>query len=144
MAKYDDIQNLYKVTALAGDAISAGKSSPGVDCKAYEQAMVILKTGTLALNNVTTLTLQHSDDNGGADAYANITGASIVLADSDDDAIFYGKLRLNVAAIKRWVRIHVVSATAAGEYGAVLLVGNKSGEYPVDVKTLSFNVLNVA
>jgi len=143
MAKYDDIQNLYLVTAVAGDAISAGKFSPGVDCKGYEQAMLILKTGILALTNVTTVTLQHSDDNGVSDAYTNIPGASIVLADTDDDAIFYGKLRTNKATIKRWIRISVVTATAAGEYGAVLQVGNKSGEHPVDVKTLTFDVLNV-
>lgn len=140
MAKYDDMQNLFLQSAVVGNAISAGKGSTGIDCKGFEQAMLTLRTGTLASTNVCTVSLQHSDDNGSSDAWANITGAVIVLADSDGDIVKYAKLRLNKSGIKRYVRILVINATAVGEYGAFLQVGNKSGSYPVDTKTLSFNV----
>ena len=140
MSKYDDMQNLYKSVAVCGNAISAGKSSASIDCKGFEQAMLTVRTGTLASTNVCTISVQHSDDDAATDAYANITGAVIVLADTDDDSNFYAKLRLNVSGIKRYVKILVINATAVGEYAAVLQVGNKSGAYPVDTKTLSFNV----
>jgi len=144
MAKYDDIQNLYKMSSVCGNAISAGKASASIDCKGFEQAMLVVRTGTLASTNVCTVSIQHSDDDAVSDAYANITGAVITLADDDDDTTLYAKLRLNVATVKRYIRIHVINATAVGEYAAMLMVGNKSGEYPVDAKVLEFDVLNVA
>lgn len=140
MAKYDDMQNLFKVVAVTGNAISAGKASASIDCKGFEQAMLIIRTGTMAANNVCTISIQHSDDDGSSDAWANITGAVVAHDENDDDIQEYAKLRLNVTGVKRYIRILAINATAVGEYAAVLMVGNKSGEYPVDTKTLAFNL----
>lgn len=137
MAKYDDMQNLYKSSAVCGNAIHAGKDGDGIDCRGYEQAMLTVRTGTLATGNVCTISIQDSADN---ITYANVTGAVIVLADDDDDSDYYAKLRLNVAGLERYIRPFVINATAVGEYAAVLQVGNKSGAYPVDTKTLAFDL----
>lgn len=138
--KYNDLQNLYKTVAVVGNAISAGKASDSIDCKGFEQAMLVFRTGTMAANNVCTVSIQHSSDDGSSDAWANISGAVIAHDENDDDIIEYAKLKLNTADIKRYIRILVINATAVGEYGAFLQVGNKSGEYPVDTKTLAFDL----
>jgi len=140
MAKYNDIENLYQFAGVGAEAIAASEVSRGIDCKGYEQACLVISTNTLAAGYVGTVTIQDSDDDGSGDAYALVTGATITIADSDDDSTLYAKLRLNVPGVKRWIRATLAIATAAGPTAVMLIVGNKGGVYPVETKTLQFNV----
>jgi hypothetical protein len=140
MAKHSDIENLYKFEGVGAEAIAAAEVSRGIDCKGYEQAMLVISTNTLAATYVGTVTIEDSDDDGSGDAYALVAGATITIADSDDDTTLYAKLRLNVPGVKRWIRCTLGIATAAGPTGVMLIVGNKSGSYPVDTKVLQFDV----
>ena len=139
MSKYNNLQNMIQVSSVAGKSIVASKAGEGLDCKNYEDLLVVAKTGTVAATSVITLSIQHSDDNGVSDAYANVTGAVINVADSDDDTAYMGKVRLNTANMKRWVRVHAIVATAAGEYSIYAMAYNKGGALPI-ANTLAFDV----
>jgi hypothetical protein len=138
MAKYNDIENLYQLMACSASAIAETNVSAAIDCKGYEQAAIVVSTLTLAAGYVGTVTIEDSAD--GATGWATLSGASIAIADTDDDSRFYGKVKLNIPTVKRYIRLSVGVATAAGETSACLIVGNKSGEYPVETKTLTFNI----
>lgn len=138
MAKHSDIENLYQFIACSASAIAETNVSAAIDCKGYEQAMLVVSTLTLAASHVGTITIEDSAD--GSTGWALVAGCTITNADTDDDVTKYGKLRLNVPGVKRYIRLSVAVATAAGETSACLIVGNKSGNYPVDTKVLGFDV----
>lgn len=139
MSKYNNLQNLVKVSSVCGNAIDTSNAGPGIDCKGYEDLLVLIRTGIIADTAVVTLSIQHSDDDGSTDAYANVTGAVVVYETADDDETAIGKVRLNTANMKRWVRAHAVVATAVGDYSITALAYNKGGDLPI-ASTLVFDI----
>lgn len=141
MAKYNNLENLIQAAGCGGSEIAASEVSAGLDCKNYEDAILIISTLTLAAGYVGTVTIEHSDDNAVSDAYAAVTGASVTIADTDDDSTLYAKLRLNTANMKRWIRATLDIATAAGPTAVTLVAYNKGGSLPVESpRTLQFDV----
>ena len=137
------MENMILAAGAGASEIAASEVSAGMDTLGYEDAILIISTNTLASGYVGTVTVQDSDDNAVSDAYALVTGATITLADTDDDLVKYAKVRLNVAGsgIKRWIRCTLAIATAAGPTSVTLIAYNKGGAIPVDTaRTLEFDV----
>jgi hypothetical protein len=138
MAKYNNLENLIQA-AGAGESAIGTTVSQALDCKGYEDAILIVNTETLAAGHVGTVTIEDSAD--GATGWALVAGCTISIADTDDDSTFYAKLRLNKTGVKQYIRVSLVAATAVGPTAATLIAYNKGGALPVDsARTLSFNV----
>lgn len=137
MAKYDDMQNLYKVAGVAGSAVGT-VSGDVIDAKGYEQAMVVIRTGAITENGELNVSVHHSD--APSSGFAKVEGAEIDLDDTNPNETHKGKLRLNIPGMKRYLRLVSVVGTAAASHGAVLIVGN-ANYYPVpDADQLAFNL----
>lgn len=138
MAKYNDIENLYKFAGIGLAAIAASGVTAVIDCLNYEQALLVISTETLAAGYVGTVTIEDSAD--GTTGWAIVdAAATITIADTDDDSTLYAKLRLNTAGTERYIRATLDIATAAGPTAVMLIVGN-TADYPVETKVLQFDV----
>lgn len=110
------------------NAVAAGTTTvngTGVDTAGYEGVLFVLQLGALTATNVTTLKAQGSSDDGSADAYADMAGASAVAADTESGKILY----LDVADPReKWVRPVVTRATANAVIESIIaiLYGPKS------------------
>jgi hypothetical protein len=147
MGKYNDFQNDHGVVHAASlGAITA--NSPGLDTKGMEQCTVLGMTGVLAATDTVDIKVQHSDDDGVGDAYADLAGAAFAQqVDADDNVLLLGKIKCNTAGVKRWLRVVVINGGAAttGSGAGMLISQNLSGHMPLTVNALpapAFNLFN--
>lgn len=71
-------------------SVAAGTSvltSSVIDTLGYEGVRIILGVGAITANAVTSFKLQQSSDDGSADAYSDIEGSSVTIADDDDNQV---------------------------------------------------------
>ena len=92
------------VTALDYVDGSADRLGAGLDMSGYESVTMLVKFAVIAPAAVTSIKAQHSNDDGVTDAYADIVGSAIPVANDDDHQIFYIDL---VRPVKRFVRLFV-------------------------------------
>lgn len=142
MAKYNDFENEHRMVGAGGSAVDTIVSA-GLDCKNMEDAIVILHAGLATATGTLDVEIEESDDDGASDAYASLTGAAFtqkVIA--DDDATYYAKIRLNVAGVKRYLRISGVVGTDTFDWGCVLIAkgGGHKPETVNAVPTAEFDI----
>ena len=123
------------VLGASGSAIGT-VNGPGIDTKGYSEAMVVLSTGSFTATGTLDVKVQHSNDDGGSDPYADLTGAAFAqITDSGDLSCKIGRLKLDGNGCKRYIRIVGVVATAAAPYGASVVLGGD--QYP-PANTIAF------
>ncbi len=95
------------------DGVVAGttdQNGTGVDMAGFESVTVVALLGTLTATQVTSMKAQQSDDDGAADAYADLAGSdSGNLDDADDDKAIVVTI---VRPRKRFVRPVLLRGTA--------------------------------
>ena len=113
---------------VAGSAI-ATVNGPGIDTKGYSEAMIVLVAGAFTATGTLAVKVQHSNDDGSGDAYADLTGAAFTtLTDATDDSVKVARLKLDGNGCKRWIRIVSTVATAAAPHGVAVILGGD--QYP--------------
>jgi hypothetical protein len=128
-------ENLKCVLGASGSAIGT-VNGPGIDTKGYSEAMICLAAGAFTATGTLDVKVQHSNDDGSGDAYADLTGAAFAqLTDSTDLAMKVGRLKLDGNGCKRYIRIVGVVATAAAPYGVTVVLGGD--QYP-PANTIAF------
>jgi len=143
MGKYNDFQNDHSYVGVSG-ASAATKTSAALDCKGMEQVTVILQTGTIEATGTLDVEVQDSAD--GTTGWATLAGAvfSQKVA-ADDDMTYLGKIKVNTAGVKRFLRLNAVAAVADADYGACMFAQNLSGHMPFTANALpapAFNLFN--
>jgi len=128
------------VQSVKAQSSAAGTvEGDGVDCKGYDQALVILDCGTVGVNTTLDVKIQESGDDGDADAYADVTGAAFTQVDPDnDDAVYIGRLR--TGSRERYLRAY---GTIAGDNAALFSVPIVLAEAkypPQSDQALAFNI----
>lgn len=102
----------------------------GVDTRGFDHATLEVQVGAIGNTGTDTtlaVKLQESNDDGVADAYADIAGAAIVtLAYTDDNKICTVDVRMGGRANrKRYLRaVGTVAGSDAAIYGAAILLTN--------------------
>jgi len=120
--------NLAKMVSAirVSNAVAAGTSdvtSSAIDMQNYEGCLMIFALGTITASAVTSCKAQQSSDDGGSDAYADLTGTSITVADDDDNQIvildiYKPKERYLKGIIDRATQNAVVDGIFVLRYGA--------------------------
>ncbi|MCA9064844.1 MAG: hypothetical protein KDA96_17350 [Planctomycetaceae bacterium] len=97
-----------------------------VDMTGYEAATIVVGVGTVAATAVTSVKLQASSDDGGSDAWSDLEGTSISIADSDDDTLVVMEV---IQPQKRYLRPYVGRGTATAAFDGIWCIqtGPKSG-----------------
>ena len=94
------------------DAVAAGTStitpSSGVDTQGFEACTFLAAFGAIVAGAATSIKVQQSDDDGVADAYSDLEGTSVTVADDDDNQVFYVEV---VNPLKRYLKLIVSRAT---------------------------------
>lgn len=116
---------------------AADASGLGIDVSGYNEALIVLNSGTASGTN--TVTLVSSNDNStvpsGWDA---ITDAEFTAVDSDNDQAIQ-VARVYVGGDKRYLAAKSVVADAACEFGIIAVLGEPESE-PTGANTMVFNV----
>lgn len=115
--------NLSKEVKLLrhSNAVAAGTSditpSAGVDTKEFEGCMFVVEFGEITADAVTSIKVQQSDDNGVADAYSDLAGTAVAVADSADNKVFYVDI---YRPRKRYLKLIVDRATQNAVLDSIL------------------------
>lgn len=108
------------------NGVAAGTSvqtSSVIDTQGYEGVKIYTAFGTITSGAVTSVKIQQSSDDAVADAYDDLTGSSITVADTDDNKVTVhdmyrpGKRYLKVV-VSRATQNAVIDGVVAVLYGA--------------------------
>ncbi len=134
--QYREFQNYHGQVAVVGHAIET-KVSAGLNCRNMEQVNIMLQVGAVVSGGTIDVEIEESDDDGVGDAYASLTNAVFTQKlIGDEDTTFYGKIKVNTAGVKRWLRVSAVIAVQLADYSVTMLSTNLSGHIPVTVNAL--------
>lgn len=121
--------NLSKQVKITrhSNAVAAGTSditpSAGINMAGFEGCLFLVEFGTITSSAVTSIKVQQSSDDGSSDAYGDLEGTSVTVADTDDNKIAYvdvyrpGKQYLKLI-VDRDTANAVVDGITAIQYGA--------------------------
>lgn len=119
-----------KITRVS-NAVAAGTTTvnaTGVDMAGFDAVAFVVALGTLTSTAETTVKLQQSDDDGSADAYSDLEGTSITVADDDDNQVFIAEV---LRPTKRYVRCVVTRATANAVIDSIVAIQHAARDTPV-------------
>ena len=113
-----------KLTRVS-NAVAAGQTvinSASVDMSGFDGVGFAVAFGAITATAVTSVKVQQSGDDGVADAWADLTGTSITVADTDDDKLFVVDVahpteRYLRAVVSRGTADSVVDGIIAVQYG---------------------------
>jgi len=123
----EGIKGVTAITATEGAAGTSAINGAIVDTLGYDGVMVIITMGAITAGAVTSAKLQTGDDSALADA-ADVTGATVTIADDDDAKIFAIDLR---RPLERYVRVVVSRATQNAVIENAIYLPYKADDQPV-------------
>jgi hypothetical protein len=106
-----NLSKSVKVTRVM-NAVAAGTSeqtSSALDMAGFESVEFLVSFGTITAGAVTSIKIQQSDDDGVADAYSDLLGSSLSIADTGSNKMLVYDL---VKPMKRYIKILVERGTA--------------------------------
>lgn len=115
---------------------AATYNGTGIDRKGFEEALVVLNSGTNEATGTVDVKAQDSADN---TTFADVTGAAFTqITTANDNNIYVG--RLNLVGLKRYLRVVAVVANAACVFSVTINLG-AAKQLPVSqVNTSEFTV----
>ena len=140
MSKRTGVEHLKVVSmdAPLEHAIGANNGT-AVDCRGFDDLMVIIHLGVLTATGDATIKFQESSDNGVADAWADITGAAFSEKDLADGAgVWVGNI--NLAKRERYIRSVNTVADDTTLLGIVGILGGAKERVVSQVVTPEFSV----
>ena len=122
-------ENARFARVLDGAAAGQGTSNgTGVDMTGYHRVIFVAALGAITATGTVTLKAQQSSDDGVADAYADLDGASVAADDQDGDKL----LILEIPhPRKRYVRPVLVRAVANAVIDGIVAIQGEPMNAPV-------------
>lgn len=119
-------QSRYEKVLRVMNGVAAGTSaqtSDAIDTAGYEGVKIYSLFGAITSGAATSVKVQQSSDDAAADAYADLAGTSITVADDDDNQltvhdIFRPRERYLKVVISRATQNAVIDGIVAVLYGA--------------------------
>ena len=116
--------------------LTAGASTTltgaATDTLGYAGCCFVNLVGTLASTAVVTYKVQQASDDGVADAYNDLEGSALVVADDDDDQLFVIDIQAPAKRYLKQICSRTVAASSIGA-GVAILYGAKSVPVTFDV-----------
>lgn len=114
----EHVKDISPAESIPPAAHGGAQNGTGVDLAGYESATAFIHT---AEASGVIFGLEHSDDDGDTDAYADVPAAQMVDGAPTVEPAAIGVYRLGYIGLKRWVR---VTSDAAGTYSAFIARGH--------------------
>jgi hypothetical protein len=123
MRTFAPLANVNLVALLAVLSRTNTTSGDGVDISAYEgQVGVILNSGIpTGTDKTLDVKIQHSDDDGDTDAYADVEGASFDQVTESVNGI--QKMSLDTHGLKKYIRVVATHGTSTTVVYSATLIG---------------------
>lgn len=85
----NSVSNCIKTTRILNGVVAGTtvQTSSAVDMSGFDGARFTFLMGAITAGAVTSCKLQQSSDDGSADAYADLAGTSVTVADDDDNQV---------------------------------------------------------
>lgn len=113
-------------------------TSSAIDTSGYSSVTIVAAVGTLTSGAVTTLKLQQSSDDAGADDYSDILGSSQAWADDDDNQQIIAEVH---RPGKRYIKALITRATANAVVDGIWAILYNANQTPsADTSTASTEV----
>lgn len=114
------------------NAVAAGTTtitpSSGIDMQGYDGCLFLVAFGAITASGVQSVKVQQSDDDGVSDAYSDLEGTSVSVADDDDNQLVW----VDVARPqKRYLKVIVSRATQNSAIDGILALQYGSKVEPV-------------
>ena len=113
------------------DPVAAGTSdqtTDGVDRSGFDSVLFLCVFGTITGGALTSIKVQQSEDDGATDAYSDLAGSSITVADTDDDKVAMVEV---VGSSKKWLRLYIDRGAANAVVDSVLAISSFPHALPV-------------
>lgn len=110
------------------NAVAAGTTDvecTAVDMAGYDAVVFVVALGTITSSAVTSVKVQHSDDNS---TFADVAASAITVADDDDNQLFVAEV---LRPTKRYVRCVIDRGTANCVVDSVVAIQHAARETPV-------------
>lgn len=122
MPKFSAEDNIKAAYSLLPQALQVGANNgTGVDCRGFEEALVVVVAGATTSNGSHAFKVQESSDNGVADAFADVASATFTAITTDNDnAVYVG--RINLQARERYLRVVDTGANQTMLGAAVIIL----------------------
>jgi hypothetical protein len=124
----DEVSKSFPAHSIVPKNWTATATGSGVDLAGYNSAWALIAVGQRSTGSFTP-SIQHSDDNGVADAYAaiaaaDLNGDTLVAIDTAPEAnVLY---KVGIVRSKRYVRVVMTGAdTPDMDFGATIIRGHK-------------------
>lgn len=112
-------------TTTAGAAGTSAITSSAVNMAGFDGALFIIPVGTVVSGAVTTAKVQQCDTTGGS--YADLTGTSVTVADTDDDGLKYIDI---FRPQEQFLKVVVSRATQNATIGGIVCIQYKARTRP--------------
>lgn len=103
-------------TVDAGVAAATAIKGSAIDMSDYETCLFVVSFGTITSGAVTSIKVQQSDDTTDGN-FADLTGTSVTVADTEDNTTFYVEV---TKPQKRYIRLYISRGTQNAVVGAAL------------------------
>lgn len=113
------------------ESVAAGTddvNSSSVDMCGFSSVTFVVAMGAIGSGAVTSAKVQQSSDDGDADAFSDLTGTGVTIADTDDEGLVL--IEVN-EPLKRYVRCVVDRGTANAEVDSIVALQSRAGVEPV-------------
>lgn len=125
MAFIDNHSIFIASTTTLGAAAATTITSSAVDTAGYDGVLFIVPLGTIVSGAATSIKVQQCDTTGGS--YADLTGTSQTIADTDDDKLVY----VDVFQPKeQFLKLVVSRATQNATIGGIIALRYNAGMRP--------------
>lgn len=145
-APLNNLSKNVKVTRIENSAVAGTDdtiTSDAVDMQGFDTCLFLALFGTLTASAVTSIKVQQSDDDGSTDAYSDLLGTSVSIADSRDNDIIGVEV---TRPAKRYLKLVVTRATANAVLDGVIALQSGAHSVPVthDATTVADIELHVS
>ena len=131
-------------TTRVSNAVAAGTTdinSTGIDMQNFEGVAFEVLFGAITAGAVTSIKLQQSDDDGSSDAYSDLEGSAVTVADDDDNQVFIAEV---YRPRKRWVRAVVDRATQNAVVDGIVARQYSPRQLPVSQPPTTTQEVNIS
>jgi hypothetical protein len=107
---------------------AAATGATGIDTKGFREALIVVSVGAVAAGGSLAIDVAFSAESTDATVTPTVlSGTSIAIADTEDDNVFVGRVKVDAQARYLYVKVVEAGNTFAKDYGInVLLSGANS------------------